>query len=218
MTWYADEVITLGTAEVVRAVREDPLLAPFAHHVKNPLRHHWHTPEVTHALPEAGLVVVRPVCDASMDDGAAEWFGEPVLDWARFPDRSRRSPRVERERVANECSHDSTILPPAALLAHLESLAVSARAPFVFYSCCMFGGDAEIELAWVLGPSEEAVFASRNPEVPGERRPVAVLEPDEPTRVVTGDVLVLALTHLGLELPTPYFALHTRNFPWREHE
>jgi len=35
---------------------------------------------------------------------------------------------------------------------------------------------------------------------------------------VTGDVLVSTLGHLSLDLPTPFFAPHTRSFPWAKYK
>lgn len=42
--------------------------------------------------------------------------------------------------------------------------------------------------------------------------------PGEPGVMKTADALVETMKHLGLDLPTPYFALHTRSFPWHQHK
>src|SRR5947208_12379304 len=99
MTWYADEVIALATPEAVRAIRSDTLLAPFSYHLTNPLEYAWHTPEVVHGLPEEGLLVIRPVCDATPDEGPVDWYDEPFLDWLSFSGRVGTSPHIDRERI-----------------------------------------------------------------------------------------------------------------------
>src|SRR5262245_39748944 len=162
MTWHADEVIAPVSAEVIRAVGSDSLLAEFAYHLTDPLEHDWHTPGAIHRLPAGGLLVVRPVCDES----SADWYGEPVLDWRAFPARATPPPLVDRARVAESCGVEPDAVVAEPPLSYLKALAVKTGRPFVFYSCSMWGGDIDIEYAWVLGPSE-VVFAIAEPDVPG---------------------------------------------------
>ena len=216
MTWYADEVIAPATPEVIRSVKTDPLLADFAYHLLDPFEHTWHTPEIIHGLPAGGLLVVRPVCDASPDESPADWYGEPVLDWHSFPSGCNPPPLVDRGRVVESAALHPDVVPPEGLLSYLNALAIKTGCPFVFYSCFMWGGDPEREYAWVLGNSE-VVFASVESESPEEPRAVAILEPFKSAQLVTGDTLAFALARIGLELPTPYFAPHTREFPWEKY-
>ena len=81
----------------------------------------------------------------------------------------------------------------------------------------MWGGDIEGEYAWIFGRSGIALV-SLPPDTPGERRPLAIVEHSEPVRIVSGDVLACALKHLSLDLPTPFFAPHTRSFPWERYK
>jgi len=213
MTWYADQVMATASPGAIRAFRADPVLRPFAYHLTNPLDHAWHSAEVIHRLPEHGLLVLRPVCDATPGESPADWYGEPVLDWHSFVHRADAVPMIDRIRVAESCSLAPEAVPPNSFLSHLKRLALETRSTFAFYSCSMWGGDVECEYAWVFGDSERALIGLQ-PEMPGAARLLAILEPLEPTRVVTGDVLVSTLGHLSLDLPTPYFAPHTRSFPW----
>lgn len=217
MTWYADQVMATASSGVIRAVRADPVLRPFAYHLTNPLDHEWHSAEVVHRLPENGLVVLRPVCDATPDEYPADWYGEPVLDWHSFVDRTDAVPMIDRARVAESCSVASEAVPPIGFLSYLKRLALETQSTFVFYSCSMWGGDVECEYAWLFGDTERALVSLR-PEIPGAPRPLAILEPLKPTRVVTGDVLVSTLGHLSLDLPTPFFAPHTRSFAWSKYK
>ena len=217
MTCYADEVIALATPEAVRTVRFDPLLAPFSYHLTHPLQHDWHTPEVAHGLPEEGLLVIRPICDATPDEGPADWYGEPVLDWLSFSGQASTSPQIDRERVVKDCSVSIESLPPPSLLSRVKCLAAETQTPFLFYSCFMWGGEIEREYAWIFGRSEIALVG-----LPwngtDERGALAIMEPSAPVRVESGDVLVSALEHLSLHLPTPFFAPHNRSFPWERYK
>jgi len=217
MTWYADEIFAVATAEVLQAIRADALLAPFSYLLSEPFDFAWHKPEVAHGFPKAGLLVIQPVCGADPDEYKTSWYREPILDWHSFSERSSLALEIDPMRVSEECSIDAEALPPRALLGHLKYLARETRTPFVFYSCAMWGGDVEAEYAWVFGESDVALV-SLSPNSPGGPRPVAIVTPSEPTRIVTGDTLVLALAHLSLELPTPFFAPHTRSFPWARYK
>jgi hypothetical protein len=216
MTWYANEILASGSDAVIRAIGRDSLLAPFAYHVAEPLDHAWHTSEVVHGLPTGGLVVVRPVCDATPDESPADWYGEPVLDWrcVSGPADSRISALLARLAEATSRSIDN--LAPIGLLSRLKSLAKETASPFVFYDCSMWGGDIECEYAFVFGSSELALVSLES-AVPAGRRPVGIIEPSQPMRVEAGDTLVLALRHLSFDLPTPFFMPHTRSFPWTRY-
>lgn len=121
MTWYADEILTVGTPAAIRAIADDGLLAPFAYHLREPLDHDWPVPEVVHGLPERGVVVVRPVCATTPGDSPVDWYGEPVLDWQRFSGETDSELLALRARAA-EARHGLETVPPAAFLAHLRHL------------------------------------------------------------------------------------------------
>jgi len=146
----------------------------------------------------------------------ADWYGGPVLDWHSFVDRADSVAMIDRTRLAESWSTALEVIPPIGLLSYLKGLALETQSTVVFYSCSMWGGDVEREYAWIFGDTELALVGLQS-ETPGGPRPVAILEPSEPTRVVTGDVLVSTLRHLSLALPAPFFAPHTRAFPWGKY-
>lgn len=217
MTWFAHEVIAQATPEVLLTVRSNRQVSLFSYHIAHLLEHEWHTPEVVHGLPEGGLVVIRPVCDITPDESPADWYNEPLLDWCTFPERVSPTLEIDRGRVAEDCGLNIDCLPPPAFLAQLKEFAARTQSTFLFYSCFMWGGDIEIEYAWVFGATEN-VLVSLPSDSPGEYRPLAKLNRSNSVRSETGDVLVCALKHLSLELPTPYFAPHTRSFPWAKYK
>src|SRR3954464_9041072 len=111
MTWYAKEILASGSDAVIQAIRGDILLAPFAYHLAEPLDYAWHTPEVVHGLPPGGLVVVRPICDATPDESPAGWYGEPFLDWrcVSGPADSRLSALLARIAEASSRPIDNLV-------------------------------------------------------------------------------------------------------------
>ena len=217
MTWYAHEVIAPGSQEVVRLVEGNPMLAPFAYRLHGPLEHAWPRPEVAHGFPETGLVVVRPVCDLADDD--AEWYGEPVLDWGLLhgsePWTETSSP-LDPAAVAHACGVNDAFFPPESFLSFLQALATRAEATLLFYSCAMWGGDLESEYAFVLGRSPSAIVALPQDRDEDGCPRVVVIEGARQTPA-TRDVLSIALSALDFQIPTPFFAPHTRAFPWRSY-
>lgn len=211
MTWYAHEVIAPGWQKVARVIAGDPMLAPFAYRLHGPLEYPWHRPNVVHGFPESGLIVVRPVCNPD----EADWYGEAVLDWRSLSATGTSSP-LDPADVAEACGVNRADLPPKTFLSFLQALAARADAPLLFYGCSMWGGDIESEHAFVLGRSPSAIVALPLDRDEGGRPRVAVLKPGSKT-VTTRDVLSLALSALDFQIPTQFFAPHTREFPWHSY-
>ena len=209
MTWYESEILIKATPPALEAVRSHGLLKNHAYYVENVADHVWHTPKVVHGLPEEGLLVIRPL--AAPGDHAAEWFDQPILPWTELPairnPRWKLTPEVVRGLIPES---EDTDFPPQKVLELLYELRTKAESPIVYYSCFMWGGDVELESAWILGSTERVLRT-----IP-HREELAFQEFRSPTehQKVNGDLLQSALLHLGLEIPTPYFALHTRGFDW----
>lgn len=210
MTWRADEILARATPPVLRAIEGDDLLAPFAYLLENPSEERGL--RYVDGLPPEGLVVVRPVGDPN-DQGAADWYSQPMLDWALVPGPPDTLFEADRARVAEATDGAVESFPPAALLSYLGRLARRTRSPLVVYSCVMWGGAVESEQAWIVGTSQLAIV-NRAPDEPGQ---VVIVERTAPIRIVEGDVLSRALAHLGAVLPTPHFLPHTRSFPWKQY-
>jgi hypothetical protein len=213
VTWYAHEVIAPGSQKVARVFASDPMLAPFSYRLHGPLEHAWHRPEVAHGFPETGLIVVRPVC--GLADDVAEWYGEPVLDWGSLRATDTSSP-LDPAAVAQACGVNNAFLPPESFLSFLQALATRAEATLLFYSCSTWGGDIESEYAFVLGRSPSAIVALPQ-DGDGDGCPRVVVIDGARQTPATRDVLSIALSALDFQIPTPFFAPHTRAFPWQSY-
>jgi hypothetical protein len=211
MTWRADEIMIPASSLALQTVREDALLAPFAYVLKNPAgeRNLQHIDP----LPPEGLLVLRPVCDAS-DDAAVDWYHEPLLDWASFPGPADHPFEADRARVAEATDSAIEALPPTNMLSYLWRIAQRTQVSLLVYSCFMWGGNVESEQAWIVGASNLAIVNRVQGDSPNQ---VVIVQRAAPVRIAEGDVLSLALEHLGIVLPTPHFLPHTRTFPWQDY-
>jgi hypothetical protein len=202
MTWYADELLLRATPNALAAVRNSRTLAPFAYHVRSVDDHAWFKPEVVHRLPQEGLIVVRPICGPESHD--VGWYGEPVLKWSELTPASADVSALNEGINAQLSAYlDEDSQPSIAFRSALAEFAKQLQEPVVYYACGMWGGDIEYEYALVYNP-DESLLATK-PTLP-------------PDRDGLEDSLRAALGALSLELPTGYFALHTRAFPWESHK
>lgn len=100
--------------------------------------------------------------------------------------------------------------PPAPTLRALKDLSLRSRSPVILYLCEMWGGDIDLEVAWVPG------WVSGEPDRvlwhtgEGPLQAIAAARP----RPLGRDVLGAALEYLRVRMPSPYFLPHTRGFPW----
>lgn len=202
MTWYGDYLYCEARDEVLAALAASWLKSA-VHHVVEPLDHEWYTPGVEHGLPDGGLVAVRPV-----GEPGPSWYGTPVLSWRGYPRGDRPPAAVPPSRVKPALGEHKRFAPPAGYLAWARELAARTNTSVVCYYAFMWGGDTEYEYAWVFGKVEEVYV-----DGPDGLR---VFAPDGEAKR-PGDVLVEALRPLGLQLPSPYFALHTREFDWKPY-
>ncbi len=201
MTWYADEILLRATDEAIARVRADAALAPFAYHVTSLDDFTWHSPSHYHALPEGGLIVVRPVGRPSAHQ---RWYGEEVLDWSALRakgqgDDSALAPEVDARLGAQLEDED---MPPRTFRVYLSVLAQSLRAPLIYYSCSMWGGDVDSEYCLVYRANETLHVTDTTPS------------PTEPQSI---DSLREGLRCIGADIPSPFFLLHTRTFPWQDY-
>ncbi|MGO4262722.1 hypothetical protein [Lysobacter sp. TAB13] len=217
MTWFADEILLPATAQALARVSGDPLLAPYAYWVRDLDGHAWFADEHRHELPEGGLIAIRPVRDTRSDDEDDSWYGVPSLDWSRLQPRENQGPEPDRigRRLAAyllECTtgeppsadnvaDDVDSLPPPSLRRYLGELSAQLSLPVLYHSAFFWGGAVEYEYSLCYRP-HEALFLTKPPE-PG----------DEAIRHALHD----GLAGVGVNLPSPYFALHAREFPWARH-
>ncbi|WP_057971671.1 hypothetical protein [Lysobacter antibioticus] len=201
MTWYADEIVLRASDEALESVAASPWLAPFAYHIRSLAGHVWHRKELRHGLPDGGLLVIRPVCGKSSH--WSDWHHTEVLDWTGLPCESAAEELLDTE--VTQCLSeylDEESVPPLQLRRAVATLAAGLRQPVFYYGCAMWGGDIEHEYSLVYGPEESIVLTNTIPHI---------VEPPV-------DALRAGLHSIGLELPTGYFAPHTRSFPWQAHK
>ncbi|WP_295641810.1 hypothetical protein [uncultured Methylibium sp.] len=199
MTWYADEILITGTARALKWAAASAL-ADSSYVVRELAENSWDRPDQEHGLPSEGLLVVRPVCGKS--SYGAKWHDSAFVDWSTLigTEVQVSSNRDVDQVIAEYLDEEST--PPLPFRAFLSQLSHSLEQSVVYYACAMWGGDIDYEYSLIYSPNE--LIATTRPTLPPER-------PGE------GDALQVGLLALGLRLPTPFFALHTRSFPWGEH-
>ena len=200
MTWYADEILLRATPAALAAIKADAQLADFAYHLKSLDDFSWYLPEYRHGLPAEGLLVVRPVCNAQSHGG--RWYDEPVLDTALFraPEDAQALLNPQIPELLSVDLHESA-LPTKPLRSQLAVLARQLNEPVVYYSCSMWGGDIDHEFCLLYEPHESLLMTDVSERGHGAKR-----------------ALVQGLQKLGLALPTPFFAPHTRSFDWAAHK
>lgn len=214
VTWYASQIMTTGAPSILAAIKRNPLFTDHVFRVGNPIHHDWHTREVEHSVPDDGLVFIRPICDPA--DHIAEWHGDDLLSWERFRDASGEEVILTAHSIAKRRTElVATGFTSADVLRVAKKLSTDANVPVAFYYCFCWGGDVEVEYAWIFDGSERVLIRQTEAVPPAVNR---LLEIDVNTETVhDDDVLVRTLRSLSCDLPTPFFAPHTRGFPWDQH-
>jgi hypothetical protein len=200
MTWYANEIVLPATDQAMEWVRREPTVRAFAYCVRSIESHPWYDPRAKHGLPVDGLLFVRPVHGRNC--AAGEWHDDASLDWAKLSPSTPTFPSDETvsRQLADYLGEDET--PPEQFRSFLSGLSRELSCPVLYYACAMWGGDIEFEYTLLYSPQEVLQLTATTPNAP----PGGVQ-----------DSLVPALARLGLNLPTAYFAPHTRGFPWEEY-
>lgn len=201
MTWYADEIILCASDKALAEVVGCWQLSPFAYHIRSLAGHEWYRSEQQHGLPEGGLLVLRPVCGNS--SYGLEWHGTSILDWVTLPFDSLTESLLDdsvTQRLGEYLDEESA--PPLRFRQAVATLARRLDQPVLYYGCGMWGGEIDYEYCLTYRPAESLV--ATQPSLPPDRPGVE-------------DALRVGLANLGLNLPTAYFAPHTRGFPWEAH-
>jgi hypothetical protein len=199
MTWYADEIIMLASDAAIAEVQRQLLLREHAFHVRTLDGHDWHRPDIAHGLPNGGLIFIQPVCDTSSH--GASWHDLPILDWASLQPNDDFDGSLDAAATGKLSDYlGDASQPPMALRLFLTQLAKKLSQPVMYYACGMWGGDIDYEYCLVYSPNE-VLFCTH-------------LEDDQLAKV---DALCKGLSEIGLQLPTSYFAPHTRGFEWDRH-
>ena len=228
MTWYANQIYAKPTAEVIAAFRTQPFFEDQLYHVddfrgvRSPLSRKMllsRSPprdgrDMRHGLPAGGLLVVSleiretrygrgasGVADSSRDNRQqARWpHWPPGAKWASVHPRDHTEPFFPPALDREHFSFD--------LLRFLKWVRTQTASSMVYYQCAMWGGTIENETAWIVD-GEERVYQFKNDSV-------VIEHTANGTRSVDGEVLPLAMRHVGLDLPTSFFALHETTFDWK---
>lgn len=102
--------------------------------------------------------------------------------------------------------------PPIRFLTFLQELSRKSRTPIAFFFCDMHGGTVELSLSWVFAKPDR--FYAEGFELEEGDRMGEYVDSSTPPIGLSRGVLGRTLEHLGLFLPTLYFALHTTEFSW----
>jgi hypothetical protein len=208
MTWYANHIYAKYEPTLFADLKEHPILGKGLYLVNDISDYGWYRPEQRHGLPENGLVAVREVC--SSDSCAAEWHGDDFISWASISGSSNY-PVISAEVVMPELrdeSHEELV--PLGFLHYLKLLSVKNATSLIYYQHFMWGGDTEYERAWIFGNADQAIRFV-------DYETVVVLRLDNPPERRPGGVLRIVMSELGVQLPSPYFAPHARNFDWNRY-
>jgi hypothetical protein len=216
VTWYAGHIFAEPSDAVIRELLAFQALAGHMYHVSDLGGHVWHDPEVLHGLPAGGLLVARELCAFASPEG--EWHGEEAVQWDGRVASFTVGPTVIGPSDLNvivppyldEEGHSlADTFPPIEFLRFLKSVSQSTRTTVSYFHCSMWGGTTEAAYGFVYG-AEDVVFVHRTDGTSTEYRAFGERERQD-------DVLRLVLQLHDLRLPTPYFALHARSFPWSRY-
>ncbi len=212
MTWYATEVLAKCTSSLLAVVKNDPALAAHSYLIRESIDYDLNGSDFTFTPPEGGLLVIRPVCDPKAH--CAEWHEENVLSWHSLSGLSRIE-AIPPDALGEYVDDDTLAeMPPAAFLAYLKQLSIRTSSHLAFFHCFMWGGETEFEYLWLFGEREEAAIVLE----PGVKSKVARVGVSRNIQLQEVDLLSEVLAYLGAPIPSPFWVLHTRGFPWESYK
>lgn len=210
MTWYAHAIYGPWSEGLAKDL--SGTFTGFMYHVKSLEKRDWWKPDIKHGLPPGGLLAIQPV-GPSEGHAFESWYQEPFFNWTQVPQTTTRTDGLS-SNLLDPTGEEQSRHVPAKFLDYLAHQSRRRNVPIFYYHCSTWGGDVEEEFAWVFDSGKEIVYE----HVPGKAQPrVAKHIHGQPMITADGDVLRSALSHIGLQLPTSYFAPHTRSFDWASH-
>jgi hypothetical protein len=214
MTWFAHNIYACHNSKLLKELRK--VFQGSTYHVTTLDGYKWWNSRIVHGLPDNGLLVVRPIGDTKEDDGSAEWYKGHLLSWYDIPSPPQEIPLKIPEEIPCSESSSSEFCVPERFLQYLSYLSRHYSVPVGYYHGSMWGGDIEEEYMRVFVDSREYLYSCFDKA--NKHAQVAVYEDSRSPQIAAGCVLQMALKHFGLNLPTPYFALHTRTFEWAKYK
>ena len=211
MTWYAYHLFAESSQALLEEFLDNPVMSKGVYWVRDLTDYPWHDARVTHGLPPNGLLVVRPIADPSSHD--TEFYREHVISWFDIKGNEATKLSVSPNLLHQDNSdYELEAYPPPAFLKYLKQLSIEHKSAIAFYHCSMWGGDTDIEFAWVFKNGDEVAYSGLG--FRGLPNKVKEYRQNGKSIEREGDVLVETLSHLSINLPSPFFALHTRSFEW----
>ncbi|NUP08861.1 MAG: hypothetical protein HOW73_22670 [Polyangiaceae bacterium] len=210
MTWFANEILAQATPELVAEVVAFPGYRDSSYLIRSLASHPFHCDEVRHGVPAAGLLVVQPVGEP---EDVSTGGDSPVVPWLPPPGWPIASLELRGSAVSRVVPDlPDSALPPDDFLGALKALAARHRTTVAYAYFSTFGGSNELEYAWVFADREYVLVNT----LPDQAQHLSITPGNEPARVAKGLIESLCPL-LGFDLPTWFFAPHTRDFPWEEH-
>lgn len=210
MTWSGNYVYAPWSA----SLREALIRHWRVFHIADLEDHPW-VDGTRHGLPPGGLLAAEPIA-APKGRHRKVWYGDDECPWRTdATDIKEQRPLLIQPGLdwVPEC--EEYLLPAEDFLIYLRGLSEVHGVPLMVYDCAMWGGEVETEFAVVYSGRDEWVYAFTGYE---QQRPQLVIwYNDHPLQRGPGDVIRRALTHLGIDCPTNYFAPHTRSFNWSRY-
>jgi len=171
----------------------------------------WCQPGIAHGLPPGGLVVVRELCQNGSYE--AKWFGADALPWSGIKGDAPCDVLMKpiSPDVTSEVGDFQEAAPTVGSLKFFKALSQASESPVVYYRHHTWGGDTEYEEAWLFGKNERLLTFVDNEHFTEQR---IGLEAE----TQAGSILSVIMREFGLVLPSPFFALHARPFPWAQYK
>jgi hypothetical protein len=232
MTWVANQIYASPLPAVIEAFEREPLLADQLFLVDNleGIRFKWvrdrffsdvppeNERRIRHGLPERGLLVVSPdLCGSGYDmkDPPSAEFSELVL--SRHTVRGTHGPSDKWPELFSRS--DAAVLSPVEcepsyypfhLLRYLKSVSQETKSPIVYYWCAMWGGAVDEEVGWVFDETDHVY------QYVDDDTMLDITAKGERTETEL-NCLQMLMSHVGLHLPTGFFALHEGSFHWERY-
>jgi hypothetical protein len=219
MSWHANQIYAKSNPEVIAAFRKQPFLADQLYHVDDlrGVRSENTTNESKHImLPTQGLLVVSPDIYQTGYDRKGPDAGDFSRHYCHNTPWPNSPPGAKWSAVG--VPSDSDVFFPDGfdrdyyslnLLRFLKTVYKQTLQPLVYYHCVMWGGDIEKETAWIIDTDERVYQYADNRSV--------IEHTVEGSQVIKGSLLPYAMRHVGVNLPTPFFALHEASFHWQRY-
>lgn len=218
MTWYAHRIYASPCEPIQKTLASIPGVDGHLFAVKDLDLVNWHSEEVKHTLPEDGLLVAKEL-SSLLDEHAGEWFGDEKLGFEQLPSISPSGVRLTRESLVESQGRSEVqiVNPPSGLLAYLKKLAKENSATVSLYCGATWGGTVEYEFAWVFDDAE-AYYACESEATEVENGTYWYCTGDGDSGTGEGTVLQEMMRLHGVNLPTYFFAPHTRTFRWERYQ